>query len=94
MESFGFKGLLGGYGGKGKNPYLAIRADPVDVEEYESDAAGALSGRQIHRTILRIRRKVRPLSAAGADIYYLDLSGYNFRFLNASCYRLQLAQSW
>jgi hypothetical protein len=44
MESLGLKGFFTGAGVAGENPYLAVGEHPIDIEKYQADTAGALSG--------------------------------------------------
>jgi hypothetical protein len=53
MESLRLKGFLSLF--DGERPYLAIGEDPVYIEEYEANAAGALSSGKIHSNILWTR---------------------------------------
>jgi hypothetical protein len=56
MESLGLECLIrGAFDGGGDGPDLAVGENSVDIEEYEANAAGTLSGRKIHGFILRTR---------------------------------------
>jgi len=54
VESLGLERLIrGDFDGGGEGPDLAVGENSVYVEEYETNAAGTLSGRKIHSFILR-----------------------------------------